>query len=89
MGKRIVAAVGSGEVALFIATPGSANLQPRIEGAEKAIKASGKPITVHAVATGAAVPGELSAIEAIGIRATRARRACTRSTGAARKASQK
>jgi simple sugar transport system substrate-binding protein len=64
MGQRIVAAVGSGDVALFIATPGSANLQPRIEGAEKAIKDSGKPITVHTVATGAAVPGELSTIEA-------------------------
>ena len=64
MGKRIVAAVGAGEVALFIATPGSANLQPRIEGAEKAIKASGKPITAHAVATGAAVAQEQSAIEA-------------------------
>jgi len=64
MGERIVAAVGSGDVALFIATPGSANLQPRIEGALKAIKASGKPITTHTVATGAAVPGELSTIDA-------------------------
>jgi len=64
MGKRIVAAVGSGDVALFIATPGSANLQPRIEGAEKAIKASGKPITIHTVATGAAVPAEESTINA-------------------------
>ncbi|MGH2855019.1 MAG: sugar ABC transporter substrate-binding protein [Solirubrobacteraceae bacterium] len=64
MGIRIAAAVGSGDVALFIATPGSANLQPRIEGAERAIKASGKPITIHTVATGAAVPGELSTIEA-------------------------
>jgi simple sugar transport system substrate-binding protein len=64
MGKRIVAAVGSGEVGLFIATPGSANLQPRIEGAEKAIKDSGKSITTHSVATGAAVTGEQSAIEA-------------------------
>ena len=64
MGERIVADVGSGDVALFIATPGSANLQPRIEGAEKAIKASGKPITTHSVATGAAVAGEQSTIEA-------------------------
>jgi simple sugar transport system substrate-binding protein len=64
MGERIAAAVGEGEVALFIATPGSANLQPRIEGAEKAIKASGKPITTHSVATGAAVAGEQSTIEA-------------------------
>jgi simple sugar transport system substrate-binding protein len=64
MGERIVSAVGSGSVALFIATPGSANLQPRIEGAEKTIKASGKPITVHTVATGAAEAGELSTIDA-------------------------
>jgi simple sugar transport system substrate-binding protein len=64
MGERIVAAVGSGDVALFIATPGSANLQPRIAGAIKAIKASGKPITAHEIATGAAVPGELSTIDA-------------------------
>jgi simple sugar transport system substrate-binding protein len=64
MGERIVAAVPSGDVALFIATPGSANLQPRIEGALKAIKASGKPITVHTVTTGAAVPGELTTIDA-------------------------
>jgi simple sugar transport system substrate-binding protein len=64
MGKRIVAAVGSGEVGLFIATPGSANLQPRIEGAEQAIKASGASITAHSVATGAAVAQEQPAIEA-------------------------
>ena len=64
MGERIVSDVGSGDVALFIATPGSANLQPRIEGAEKAVKDSGKPITLHTVATGAAVPGELSTIDA-------------------------
>jgi simple sugar transport system substrate-binding protein len=64
MGKRIVAAVGTGEVGLFIATPGSANLQPRIEGAEKAIKDSGAAITTHSVATGAAVAQEQPAIEA-------------------------
>ncbi len=64
MGERIASAVGSGDVALFIATPGAANLQPRIEGAQQAIKASGKPITVHTVATGAAVPAELSTIDA-------------------------
>jgi len=64
MGERIVAAVPSGDVAVFIATPGTANLQPRVEGIEKTIKASGKPITLHTVATGAAEPGELSTIEA-------------------------
>jgi simple sugar transport system substrate-binding protein len=62
LGERAAAAVGSGEVGLFIATPGSANLQPRIEGAEKVLKAKG--ITIHTVATGAAVAGEESAIEA-------------------------
>ncbi|MCW3031751.1 MAG: simple sugar transport system substrate-binding protein [Solirubrobacteraceae bacterium] len=62
MGERIKAAVGSGEVGLFIATPGSANLQPRIEGAEKVLKGTG--ITTHAIATGAAVTQEEPAIEA-------------------------
>ncbi len=62
MGERIKAAVGSGEVGLFIATPGSANLQPRIEGAEKMLRGSG--ITAKAVATGAAVAQEQPAIEA-------------------------
>ena len=64
MGERIVEAVKEGDVALFIDTPGSANLQPRIEGAEAAIKASGKPITTHAITTGANEPGQLSTIEA-------------------------
>jgi simple sugar transport system substrate-binding protein len=64
MGERIVASVPSGDVAIFIATPGSANLQPRVTGAEKAIKASGKPINLHVVASGAAVPAELSTIDA-------------------------
>jgi simple sugar transport system substrate-binding protein len=64
MGERIVEAVPEGDVALFIDTPGSANLQPRIEGAEKAIKASGKPITIHSIATGTSEPGQLSTIEA-------------------------
>jgi simple sugar transport system substrate-binding protein len=64
MGERIVEAVKEGDVALFIDTPGSANLQPRIEGAEAAIKASGKPITIHSIATGTSEPGQLSTIEA-------------------------
>ena len=64
MGKRIVELVGEGDVALFIATPGSLNIQPRIDGAIDAIKKSGKPITHHTVATGAALPKELSTIDA-------------------------
>jgi simple sugar transport system substrate-binding protein len=63
MGQRIVSLVGSGDVALFIATPGAANIQPRINGAISAIKQSGAPITTHTVATGAAVPQELTTID--------------------------
>jgi len=51
-------------VALFIATPGSLNIQPRIDGAQDAIKKSGGSITAHTVATGAALPKELSTIDA-------------------------
>jgi simple sugar transport system substrate-binding protein len=62
MGKRIVDLVGSGDVALFIATPGSANIQPRIDGA-KSVLSKHSGITAHTVATGAAVPAELSTID--------------------------
>jgi simple sugar transport system substrate-binding protein len=64
MGKRIVGLVPSGDVALFIATPGSLNIQPRIDGALDAIKKSGKGINAHTIATGAALPKELSTIDA-------------------------
>jgi simple sugar transport system substrate-binding protein len=64
MGKHIVDLVPSGDVALFIATPGSLNIQPRIDGAIDSIKKSGKPISYHTVATGAEVPKELSTIDA-------------------------
>jgi simple sugar transport system substrate-binding protein len=63
MGKRIIGLVKNGDVALFIATPGSANIQPRIDGALDSIKKS-SGITPHTVATGAAVPAELSTIDA-------------------------
>jgi simple sugar transport system substrate-binding protein len=64
MGERILKLVPSGDVALFIATPGSLNIQPRIDGALAAIKAAGKGITTHVVATGADVPSELNTIKA-------------------------
>jgi simple sugar transport system substrate-binding protein len=64
MGKRIVDLVGDGDVALFIATPGSLNIQPRIDGAIDSIKKAGGSITHHTVATGAALPKELSTIDA-------------------------
>ncbi len=64
MGARIATLVPKGDVALFIATPGSLNIQPRIDGAIAAIKASGKPINPVAVATDPAVDVELSKIDA-------------------------
>src|SRR3954469_22273251 len=63
MGKRIEQLVPSGDVALFIATPGSANIQPRIDGAQNVLKKNSK-IKTHVIATGAAVPAELSTIQA-------------------------
>ncbi len=64
MGKRIVLAVGSGDVVIFTANAGSANLQPRLEGAERAIKESGAPIKLTTIVTGSLESGEKSAIEA-------------------------
>src|SRR6266576_4494655 len=64
MGDHIVSLVKSGPVALFIATPGALNIQPRIDGALDSIKKSGASITTDTIATGAAVPHELSTIDA-------------------------
>jgi simple sugar transport system substrate-binding protein len=64
MGQRIASIVPKGDVALFIATPGALNIQPRIDGAMAAIKSSGKPINPTAIATGAQVNDELSKIDA-------------------------
>ncbi len=61
MGQHIASLVPSGDVALFIATPGALNIQPRIDGAQLTLK-SHPSITPHVVATGAAVPAELSVI---------------------------
>jgi simple sugar transport system substrate-binding protein len=62
MGKHIAELVPSGDVALFIATPGSANIQPRIDGAKDTLK-SHPSITPHTIATGAAIPAELTVIQ--------------------------
>jgi simple sugar transport system substrate-binding protein len=62
MGKRIAALVPSGDVALFIATPGSLNIQPRIDGAKDTLK-SHPSITTQTIATGAALPQELSTVQ--------------------------
>lgn len=63
MGERIASLVDSGLVALFIATPGQLNIQPRLDGAADAIKKSGKKIEVQTIATGATVNEELSKIK--------------------------
>jgi simple sugar transport system substrate-binding protein len=62
MGKHIADLVPSGDVALFIATPGQANIQPRIDGAKDTLK-SKSAIKTHVITTGAALPAELSVID--------------------------
>src|SRR5918995_1351740 len=64
MGNRIVSLVDEGLVALFIATPGTLNIQPRIDGAKQAIEDSGANIEIQQVATGTELPEERSRIEA-------------------------
>ena len=62
MGEHIVQLLpNGGEIALFIATPGAANIQPRIDGAKDTLKAHPN-IKFDVVATGAAVPAELTVI---------------------------
>jgi simple sugar transport system substrate-binding protein len=62
LGQRIASLVPSGDVTLFIATPGQVNLQPRIDGALAALK-SYPAIAPHVVPTGAAQPQELPFIK--------------------------
>lgn len=64
VGQRIVSLVGSGDVVGFIATPGSLNIQPRIDGIKQAIEQSGAAINFVEVATGAKQEDELAAVEA-------------------------
>jgi simple sugar transport system substrate-binding protein len=63
LGQRIAASMPNGGDAVgFIATPGTANIQPRIDGAKAAIKASGKNINFTSVASGAQLPQENTTI---------------------------
>lgn len=64
LGQRAVEQIDGGDVAGFIATPGQLNIQPRIDGAEAAIKESGKQINFQAVATNADITKGLSIIDA-------------------------
>jgi simple sugar transport system substrate-binding protein len=64
LGARLVRLCSKGDVYLFIATPGQANIQPRIDGALDAIRDSGNPIRAHVVASGVSVGHERRKIEA-------------------------
>jgi simple sugar transport system substrate-binding protein len=65
MGQRIVNLVKEGDVALFIATPGQLNIQPRIDGATAAIKKlSGGKIKTSSIATGSQLNDEIAKIDA-------------------------
>jgi simple sugar transport system substrate-binding protein len=63
LGQKIAAAMpNGGEAVGFIATPGTANIQPRIDGAKQALAASGKNIKFTSVASGAELPQENTTI---------------------------
>ena len=63
MGNRIKSLISSpGEVVIFIATPGSGNIQPRYDGAVSVLKPAG--FTVKQVATGALTSAEGAAEKA-------------------------
>jgi len=63
-GERISGLVDSGLVALFIATPGQLNIQPRLDGARAAIKKINPKIETVEVATGPTSVEELSSMRA-------------------------
>jgi simple sugar transport system substrate-binding protein len=64
LGAKIVSLCQSGDVYLFIATPGQQNIQPRVDGALDAIRDSGRPIRAHVVPSGVDVRNEQKKIEA-------------------------
>src|SRR5215831_4333998 len=63
MGNRIKSLISTpGEVVIFIATPGSGNIQPRLDGATSVLKPAG--FVVKSAATGALTSGEEAAEKA-------------------------
>ena len=62
MGEHIASLVPSGDVALFIATPGRSTSSRASTARSKTLKKY-PAITTHVIATGAAVPAELTVIE--------------------------
>jgi simple sugar transport system substrate-binding protein len=68
MGQRIAETLPAGsKIAIFIATPGSLNIQPRADGAIAALKAANKGYQVKQIATGATLDPEQSAIDAFAV----------------------
>ncbi len=64
MGREIKRLLpGGGEIMVFIATPGSANLQPRLDGIKQVLKHSN--IKVRTQASGATEPQELTTVQAV------------------------
>jgi simple sugar transport system substrate-binding protein len=60
MGNRIKSLISTpGDVVIFIATPGTGNIQPRYDGAASILQPAG--FTVHEIATGAATSAESAA----------------------------
>ncbi len=64
MGQHIAALVKNGKVALFIATPGSLNIQPRIDGARSVLAKTSGISLYPDIATGALIAQERTAVEA-------------------------
>jgi simple sugar transport system substrate-binding protein len=63
MGNRIKSLIPTpGNVVIFIATPGSGNIQPRFDGAASVLKPAG--FTLHEIATGALTAQEAAAEKA-------------------------
>ena len=62
MGEQIKSLIpGGGDVVIFIATPGTGNIQPRYDGAASVL---GSTYKLHEIATGAATGAELNAEKA-------------------------
>jgi simple sugar transport system substrate-binding protein len=64
MGTRIAGQLKTGKCVGFIATPGSLNIQPRIDGFKAALNALSPGVQFTQVATGAAVNDEQTAVDA-------------------------
>jgi simple sugar transport system substrate-binding protein len=63
MGQHILTLVPSGKVALFIATPGTLNIQPRIDGARSVLSKAPGITLFPEIATGALIAQERTAVE--------------------------